>query len=1236
MHRPTRLKVTDINKQFICVLCDGYLIDATTVVECLHSFCRTCIVHYLENSRFCPVCEVQVHKTKPLSSIRSDVTLQDIVYKLVPGLYQNEMQRRREFYSAHPEAAAKCSSEERGEGAEQRCFYSPQETISLSLEYMHSSKDAVENDKEGSNKKDPMTRYLNCPAALSVANLKKFIRQKFGVSSSYSIEIFYGDNLLIDEYTLMDIAYIHTWRRAGPMKFFYSIMTSSPRTNYEVLKVLPEIKDELTTVPVPNVVPVSEETDTSIKVSEDSMKMEVDESPSTESNTPCNEIGGVEVKSYEVSTSLCSTSAVQKMEVVESDTPVQNVNNTSPENLPVTSKVELLPQSIQILTTPQHTVITSANSLKMKFVAGPKPKPLWKTVNAKKLKREARNKPAPRLARLAPYPPPATAPPTCLTATPLSQLTVGKLVPNVMPSLAPSLVTALVSTTANSLCSSSPNANLQPSTQFLGQVTTCNVVTCNVTTFSNSFSPSTNFPQKNFTTSSTDTKLTTSVPNSSFISTLPSSHVIAIPAAVRSPVNILPNVNNLPTIEVTSANVKPPIPHVSITNGSYSVPVSSSISTGIIDQVECNSIKAQMNSLPNTVLSSSAPSIPVISVLSDSSASMRESSKNGLSVPRNSSKSPSPNSTPPSAAEVDDKTSDTSEKSSLKMLLTCDKSSDKKETANNDNINSLENDKASTIKPSENAKNSSPHTPLTNGSCESFPLSTKTPETFDKKEKSSLSADFSDNDDLGCQADLVVDEHKMDSSDNEDESDVALREKITAIAEKEDDADDTEADSGRASDMSNQARSSCDDDIGSPTPTSLSEPDRKPATATTTSTNSILPSFTLPVNSSSTTTENSNRSAKSNNINHVINNLYRNHEKKDNIGALDLSTSCVRKAGEVAGARPKPVANPVLDTKHKQPSYLGAASKQHTACPPPPKPPTSSILMQGLTSRTPLVPSQLHGKPPHIPVSTFLGPPSFFSSQNRTVSTTSVTTGRSTPTYNASRTASSPVPISHSALSLLPVSPGSSQIMPGIPYPPCVPNPMAFPYRTPVTIPHHKGISSPPSTSIHSKTSSKQSNSRKSSLDSHHTKSLTSPNSRNGALGVASPATQASYPKTSPSNARMSPLASTAPSPKSMMPGALPNTPSYKPSQPLSPKSIMPSSLPNTSSYKSSQSPIYKKSYKSYNSKFKGSNLTVLNPGDPDHNGYSPKLVIKNLNVKPNNNNNNSNHHHHHHHSSPK
>lgn len=35
--QPNRIKITDLNSHLTCPLCAGYLIDATTIVECLHS-----------------------------------------------------------------------------------------------------------------------------------------------------------------------------------------------------------------------------------------------------------------------------------------------------------------------------------------------------------------------------------------------------------------------------------------------------------------------------------------------------------------------------------------------------------------------------------------------------------------------------------------------------------------------------------------------------------------------------------------------------------------------------------------------------------------------------------------------------------------------------------------------------------------------------------------------------------------------------------------------------------------------------------------------------------------------------------------------------------------------------------------------------------------------------------------------------------------------------------------------
>uniref|UniRef100_G3PX32 RING-type domain-containing protein n=1 Tax=Gasterosteus aculeatus aculeatus TaxID=481459 RepID=G3PX32_GASAC len=56
-----------INAHITCRLCDGYLIDATTVTECLHTFCRSCLVKYLEENNTCPTCRIVIHQSHPLS-----------------------------------------------------------------------------------------------------------------------------------------------------------------------------------------------------------------------------------------------------------------------------------------------------------------------------------------------------------------------------------------------------------------------------------------------------------------------------------------------------------------------------------------------------------------------------------------------------------------------------------------------------------------------------------------------------------------------------------------------------------------------------------------------------------------------------------------------------------------------------------------------------------------------------------------------------------------------------------------------------------------------------------------------------------------------------------------------------------------------------------------------------------------------------------------------------------------
>ncbi|CAO2645089.1 Polycomb group RING finger protein 2 [Lemmus lemmus] len=233
MHRTTRIKITELNPHLMCALCGGYFIDATTIVECLHSFCKTCIVRYLETNKYCPMCDVQVHKTRPLLSIRSDKTLQDIVYKLVPGLFKDEMKRRRDFYAAYPlTEVPNGSNEDRGEVLEQeKGALGDDEIVSLSIEFYEGVRQVQPKPffHPGPSSKTPGVRFLRCPAAMTVMHLAKFLRNKMDVPSKYKVEILYEDEPLKEYYTLMDIAYIYPWRRNGPLPLKYRVQPACKR-----------------------------------------------------------------------------------------------------------------------------------------------------------------------------------------------------------------------------------------------------------------------------------------------------------------------------------------------------------------------------------------------------------------------------------------------------------------------------------------------------------------------------------------------------------------------------------------------------------------------------------------------------------------------------------------------------------------------------------------------------------------------------------------------------------------------------------------------------------------------------------------------------------------------------------------------------------------------------------------------------------------------------------------------
>ena len=120
------------------------------------------------------------------------------------------MRCRREFYLKHPEACTQATSPEaRGEPIESH-IYSPDESLSLSLEYFSPSKDV-----KGIAVKPLLRRYLRCPAAVTIFHLQKLIRAKYGLTDAHRVDVMYKEEPLCSSYTLMDVMYIYHWRRVS-------------------------------------------------------------------------------------------------------------------------------------------------------------------------------------------------------------------------------------------------------------------------------------------------------------------------------------------------------------------------------------------------------------------------------------------------------------------------------------------------------------------------------------------------------------------------------------------------------------------------------------------------------------------------------------------------------------------------------------------------------------------------------------------------------------------------------------------------------------------------------------------------------------------------------------------------------------------------------------------------------------------------------------------------------------
>lgn len=217
-----RIKLKSLNPHITCKICKGYLVDATTVTECLHTFCKSCLVKHLEEKNTCPGCGIVIHQSYPLQYISFDRTMQDIVYKLVPRLQEKELERERAFYRAK---GLPCPRDVEGGLSRPSSPPQPAQKQPDPSDYHRVDEQVNVELESGDSKglKDLKRRFLRLSSQATVAHLKKFIALKLldGMDKYRDIDVLCNDELLGKDHTLKFV-YVTRWRfRDPPLRLQY-------------------------------------------------------------------------------------------------------------------------------------------------------------------------------------------------------------------------------------------------------------------------------------------------------------------------------------------------------------------------------------------------------------------------------------------------------------------------------------------------------------------------------------------------------------------------------------------------------------------------------------------------------------------------------------------------------------------------------------------------------------------------------------------------------------------------------------------------------------------------------------------------------------------------------------------------------------------------------------------------------------------------------------------------------
>ena len=180
-------------------LCGGYFRDAHTITECLHTFCKSCLLKsFAAGNTTCPHCAVSLGP-HPANGILFDRTLQALVDKVFTDLEELDRAKEDAFYtrlgikrkpdpddapSGHTDAAASNSKAKRNRGAID---------VEINFKLSPDCGPALPESLRLATLDKP---YLKTCGRLKISQLKKYLSKKLQVERPEDIEVLcHGDAL---------------------------------------------------------------------------------------------------------------------------------------------------------------------------------------------------------------------------------------------------------------------------------------------------------------------------------------------------------------------------------------------------------------------------------------------------------------------------------------------------------------------------------------------------------------------------------------------------------------------------------------------------------------------------------------------------------------------------------------------------------------------------------------------------------------------------------------------------------------------------------------------------------------------------------------------------------------------------------------------------------------------------------------------------------------------------------